>query len=148
MKLLPLNKGSYIRFGLRVLSYGMVCIFSLAFLAVESALAQTEFVSLLITAPPTTVQVGSVIQLTVEGTRGDGTTADLTLGSSGTTYLSLDGNATISPDGLVTVVGSNLRSTLVTDEIGIVAANDELGDLFLFTLDPTDSDGNRVRNRK
>ncbi len=70
-------------------------------------------------APADFVPLGSTVQLSVTATLPDGSTADVTDSSAGTTYLSTNSNLlTVSEDGLIT--GANTTSFPRTGTIGVL----------------------------
>ncbi|WP_430510019.1 Ig-like domain-containing protein [Gottfriedia solisilvae] len=107
-----------------------------------------KVVSYTVTPSTTTLAPGGTIQLTVIATLSDGSTKDITLGSTGTTYSSNNsGVATISANGLITVpanagdgrstqvyIYNNNLSKFIT--INVVDPSVKLTD---FTLTPNNS---------
>src|ERR1044071_8162529 len=73
--------------------------------------AADEFTRITLTAPSGSVRIGGTVQLTVTGTRADGSTVDVTRGSRGTKYSTPEELVSISADGLVTINGARFRST-------------------------------------
>ena len=103
--------------------------------------AADTFTSLTITSPVTSTKIGNTVQLTVVGTRADGTHLDVTLGSSGTVYLTPQSNyVTISPDGLVTINSADFRSVTQAFHILILANSGGAAASIDIAITPTDND--------
>ena len=103
--------------------------------------AADTFTSLTITSPVTSAKIGNTIQLTVVGIRADGTQSDVTRGSSGTVYLTPQGNyVTLSPDGLVSINSADFRSVTQAFHILILANSGGAAASIDIAITPTDND--------
>lgn len=65
-----------------------------------------SLVDLVASVSVSTLTIGDFAQITVQGIYSDGSTIDLTLGSTGTTYIANNANVvSVNTDGLITAVG-------------------------------------------
>jgi hypothetical protein len=119
--------------------------FFLGAIAVSSlACAVDSFTGLTITAPVSSAKIGDTVQLTVKGTRADGTTSDVTLASSGTIYIAPAENiVSITPDGAIKILpalSSKFRSVTEPYVLMIIASNGGAVASFDIPVNPTDND--------
>ena len=106
------------------------------------AFAQGQVVSLAVSAADSSLHVGESTQLTVTGILQDGSQVDLTAGSTGTFYSSIDQNAGVSQDGLVTLTGiPSLRSVRDSGLALVSATHAGLISFVRLTVLATDLDG-------
>jgi hypothetical protein len=108
-----------------------------------SASAQ-ELVNLDVSAASAVARIGDRVQLTVRGTRADGTEADVTRGATGTTYVAADTFVAVSEDGLATINGAPFRTTQAAYLAWIFVVHGELAASVPIEVRPTDVDADGV----
>ena len=115
-------------------------------LAPGGSYAAEDFTRITLTAPPGSVRIGATVQLTVTGTRADGSTVDVTAGSAGTKYSRPESLVSISADGLVTITGAPFRTTQDTFLVWIIASNGSVAATISIVVIPTDADGDGMED--
>src|SRR6185503_6401599 len=108
--------------------------------------AAEDFTRITLTAPPGSVRIGATVQLTVTGTRADGSTVDVTTGSAGTKYSRPESLVSISADGLVTINGAPFRTTQDNFLVWIIASNGSVAATISIVVIPTDADGDGMED--
>jgi len=119
-------------------------IFLLSVLWANSAMVAT-IVSIAVTAPRTVLKVGETVQLTVIATLDDGSTIDVTAGSTGTLYFSSSPSATsVDADGLVTLFSTEARSIGWLEFFNLIVTNGSARDAIELRIIQEDADGDKV----
>jgi hypothetical protein len=115
-------------------------------LAVGAVHATDSYTRITVTAPAGSVRIGSTVQLTVIGTKADGSLVDITQGSTGTSYSTPDDLVSISANGLVTINGARFRTTHDTYLVWVVANNGATAATTAITIIATDADGDEMED--